>query len=399
MSELRFYVRRDGPEANCAAWAWLDGSGRAQRTGTGLDELPAERRCRLVLAADTVLTRPARLPDLPSGKLAALLPAAAEAATLDDAEQSHVVLLAPPRGGSAPLAVTRRTVLARALAQLRARDLHPAQAVPEYLLLPWQAGEWSVLANEDGAVVRFDAHTGAALDRGDPPAGLTLALRQGPPPGRIRLFLGSSLTPPDPAAWSAALGLPVESAGRWDWREADWNDAANLLTGNFSAAPGGIDWRALLRPLAFGAVLLAGVQLAGMTLDWLMQSREQAAIRTEMRALAERILPARAAVVDPTWQVAEKLRGLRAGSGGGGDGAMALLAGLGRVWPAEGDLVPRRLDYSGRELVLVLAGAEEAWLAQLTGAGAARGLAVSADREADGQVRLRVRATATGGQP
>jgi general secretion pathway protein L len=400
VSELRLYARRDSlQDGNGCAWVLLDGAGRVTRSGTSLDDLPPARHCRLILASDMVLLLQADLPDLPARRLAALLPAAAEAATLDDAEQIHVGLLGD--GAARRLAVLRKDALARLLTPLRARGLHPDRALPECLLLPWQEDEWSLLLHEDGVVARFGRHDGAALDRGDPPAGLRLMLNRASPPSRIRLYQGSALKAPDVARWTDSIGLPVEPAGAWDWRTATWNGQDNLLTGAYAAARNRLDWRPLVRPLAVALILLGGLQLGGLTLDWALQKREQGAIRAEMRALAERALPANAAVVDPAWQVGEQLRGLRTASGAEGSGALALLARLGQVWPPDGGPVPRTASYAGGELELTLAQADEGWIEQLRRDGDARKLTISVERVDGGQTVVRVRASAAGagGQP
>jgi type II secretion system protein L len=372
-----------------------------QRSGGNLDEAPAARHCRLVLAADMVLTLPADLPDLSTRKLAAMLPAAAEAATLDDAEQIHVVMLGAKPGGATRLAVVKKVWLDRLLGQLRARGLHPEQAVPEFLLLPWNEGEWSMLVHEDGVVARLGEHDGAALDQGEPPAGALLARQQGTAPKHIRVYQGSALKAPDVARWSEALDLPVEYAGKWDWREATWNDRASLLTGTFTEARGRRDWSALVRPLAGGLALLGGLQLGGMALDWALQTREQASMRAEMRALAVKALPAHAAVVDPVWQVGEQLRGLRAATGGNNpDSFLSLLARAGLAWPAIGSPIPKSVNFAGRELELTLLDVEDAWLGQFENAATARGLAIVPDKGENGQILLRIRplAAASGAQ-
>lgn len=398
MSELRLYARRDSLlEGIGCAWVLLDAAGKAQRSGGNLDEPPAARHCRLVLAADMVVSLDVALPNLPARKLAPMLAAAAEAATLEDAEQLHVALLGDKPGGTTRLAVVKKAWLEHLFGQLRARGLHPEQAVPEYLLLPRAEQEWSMLVHEDGVVARFGEHDGAALDQGEPPAGVRLALARGTTPKRITLYQGSALKSPDAGLWSTALGLPVEFAGKWDWREAPWNDKANLLTGQFTAARGRRDWSALVRPLAIGLAALAGIQILGMTLDWAMQTREQAAIRAEMQALAAKSLPAHAAVVDPVWQIGEQLRGLRAATGeAGADSALALLARLGQVWPQGGGVIPLSLNLAGNEITLTLPAADESWLEQIESAGAARGLAIAVETGEAGQTQLRIRPATTG---
>lgn len=397
MSELRLYARRDTlQDGDSCAWVLLDDTGRLARTGATLDNLPAARRCHLVLAADTVLLLPGELPDLPARKLAPMLANVTETASLDDAEQTHAVLLGPPSGGGR-IALVRRNWLERLLDALRQRGLHPDQAVAESLLLPWRTGEWSVLVHEDGAVSRFGTHAAAALDQGDPPAGLVLALGQLPAPERIRVYQGSALKPPDLERWRSALACPVDDAGRWDWREAPWNPAANLLTGAFAASRTRHDWPALARPLVIGATLLGAIQIGGMSLDWILQTREQDRLQSEMRTLAARVLPAGAAVVDPAWQVGETLRALR-GARGGGDASslMARLARLAEVWPQEGAPIPVSISQAEQNLDLIFKAVDPPWLDRLRAAAATRGLRLSVDQVESGRTRVRIEADPAG---
>ena len=397
MSELRLYIRRDSlQEGVGCTWVLLNAAGRVERSGSTLDNLPSARHCRLVLATDMVLLLQAELPNVPARKLAPMLPAVAEAATLDDAEQLHVVMLGIKPGGSTRLAVVRNTWLERVLSRLRDHGLYPDQAVPESLLLPWAEGDWSMLVHEDGVVARFGLYDAAALDQGDPPAGAHLALSRGAAPKRIRLYQGSALKAPNAEIWSDALDLPVEAAGKWDWREAAWNEQANLLSGNFAPARGRRDWRALARPMAIGLALLASLQVFGMTLEWVLLKSEQSSIQAEARALAERALPAHAAVVDPAWQVSDQWRGMRSTLGGGNDGFLALLARLGQIWlPGEGHM-PKSLLYSGGQLDLTFASVDQTWLDQLKHGGSVMGLVVTLEKGETGQALLRIRSSATG---
>jgi len=401
MSELRLYLRRDSfQDGTDCAWALLDDAGQLKGSGNQLEVPPRARRCHLVLAGDLVLSLKASLPDLPERRLAPLLPAAAEAATLAEADSLHVALLA--RGGKgeseATLAVMDDAWFGRLIDKLAGLGLYPDAALPEYLLLPWQEGSWSVGWRGSNSIVRFGPAEGLALDDGEPPVGLALALTQRGHPGLIRVYLGDTMGAPDWERWRSGLAAPLEAAGAWDWRTASWPDLPNLLQGKHAPGNKRLDWLRLLRPLAWGALALAAVQMAGTAVDWGLLSWESAGLRREMHLLAERALPAHAAIVDPSWQVAERLQNLRMAAGNPGPTALVgLLDRLGQAWPAGGSNAQlKSLDYEAGALTVALSEADPAWLDQLKTAAAARGLLVAVLGGQGQGVRLSVKARLEG---
>lgn len=395
MSELRLYLRRDSlQEGTDCAWALLDDTGQIRGNGARLEELPRAQYCRLVLAGDLVLTVKTQLPDLPERRLAALLPAAAEAATLAEADTLHAVLMERGANTQATLAVLEEAWLRRVLDKLAGIGLYPDCALPDYLLLPWSEGEWSIGWHGAETMARFGKVDGMSLDEGEPPVGLCLAVAQRGRPAIVKVFQGANMGLSDWSRWREVLGVAVETAGPWDWRTAPWPDLPDLLQGKHSPGRSRMDLTRLVRPLAWGAALLVGVQLAGMTLDWGLLVRESANIRQEMRDLAERALPAHAALVDPAWQVTEQLQNLRSAAGNPSpDALVGLLGRLGQVWPVTTAPRIKTLTFEAGALSLLLAEADVDWLEQLKMAAPSRGLEITDQEDKDKGVRLSVRPT------
>ncbi|MGO9443597.1 MAG: type II secretion system protein GspL [Thiobacillaceae bacterium] len=401
MSELRLYLRRDTfSDGNGCAWALLDDKGHVQSTGNQLDDLPRSRRCRLVLAAELVLTLDARLPDLPERRLAPLLPAAVEAATLVDADAIHAVIMDRPSDGLATLAVLDESWFKRTLSKLAEFGLHPDSALPEYLLLPWTANGWSVCWRSNNSMARFGKCEGMSLDEGEPPAGLILALAQRGRPDAVHVYASENAGAPDWSRWRTTLGTPVEAAGPWDALTAPWPELPSLMQGTYTPGLRRLDWVRLTQPLIWGGVALLAIQLVGVTLDWAMLSRENANILHEMHGLAEQALPVNSAIVDPPWQVMERLQSMQAASGNPAPNALVgLLGRLSMAWPALGTVQVRTLSYEGGGLSASIAGADPSWLDQLKTAAATQGLSVSStvDQDNANSVRLTIRPTAKEG--
>lgn len=385
MSELRLYLRRDTfLEGTDCAWALLDDKGQLQSSGNQLVDLPRSRRRRLVLASDLVLTLKASLPDLPERRLAPLLPAAAEAATLAEADAIHAVVMDRSKDGEATLAVLEEAWLSRVLSKLAVLGLHPESALPEYLLLPWTEGIWSVCWRSNNSVARFGKCEGMSLDDGEPPVGLILALAQRGRPEAVKVYLGENAGLPDWSRWRVTLETTVEAAGPWDWRTVPWPELPNLLQGKHSPGLKRMDWTRLARPVAWGAISLAAIQLVSLTLDWAMLARENTKIQQEIHVLAERALPANSAIVDPPWQVTERLHTMQTASGNPSPNALVgLLDRLSQAWPKLGNIRVQTLSYEGGALNASIAEADTTWLDQLKTAAAAQGLTVSSRDDKD----------------
>ncbi|MGA7179378.1 MAG: type II secretion system protein GspL [Thiobacillaceae bacterium] len=401
MSELRLYLRRDTfVEGTDCAWALLDDKGHLQSSGNQLVDLPRSRHCHLVLASDLVLTLKTPLPDLPERRLAPLLPAAAEAATLVEADTIHAVIMDHPGDGDATLAVVEEAWLTRILSKLAGLGLHPDSALPEYLLLPWTEDGWSVGWRSNNSVARFSKSEGMSLDDGEPPVGLILALAQRKRPAAIKVYLGETAGSPDWKRWSNALEIAVEAAGPWDWHTVPWPELPGLLQGKHAPGLKRLDWTRLARPVVWGAVSLAAIQLAGLTLDWALLARENTDIKQEMHVLAERALPASSAIVDPPWQVRERLQNMQTAIGNPAPNALVGLIGrLSQAWPKLGNTQVQTLSYEGDALNVSIAEADAAWLDQLKAAATAQGLTVNSriDKDNGKAIQLTIRPAAKGG--
>lgn len=383
MSELRLYLHRDSlRDNNGCPWIVRHDDGRTIASGNTLENLPQARCCHLVLPADLVTVVPVRLPDLAPRKLATLLSGAVEAHVLGQAEQLHVALLGRDEQGMSWLAVVDKGWLQFTLARLAEKGIEVDAALPESLLLPLEDNAWSLLRHEDGTLLRVSPIFGLAVDRGNPPAGLLLALDHADATGtgrprRLCLYQGSAMDSADLERWHSACKLPVVTRGSWDWREPAWPGTINLLQGSLQPRHARMDPRLLLRPIILGGILLATVQVAGMTIDRILLSAEQSALQTKMRDLAERVLPAHAAVVDPAWQIGAQLKALHAANGHESEGMIALLGLAGKVRPAGGNVDLKEIRYDGGRLSLDYAQADEEWLKKFVSALSASGLSAS----------------------
>ncbi len=186
----------------------------------------------------------------------------------------------------------------------------------------------------------------------------------------------------------------------WRWQDADWPAAPaglNLLQGALHPRHRRFEWQPLAQTLAWGALVLATLQLVATGIDSARLEREQDRLRTGLNRLAAQALPAHAAIVDPAWQIGAQLAALRAARGGGEDDTLARLARVGAQAPAGGPPL-RGLEHAEGRIVLRYAPGPAAWPEAFLAALAGAGLAATAAPDEAGGVRIVIE-TKPAGEP
>ncbi len=367
MTELRILASLRRPQTDCA-WSVLSpagaaGDGRGPWTG-----LPQHAdRITLVVPACEVLLKRTRLPPGAARRAGPALTFAVEDDVLGEPER-HCVVHVGRRDDQDVLAVFDRD----GVDQWRERlsEAGPVALKSEILMLPWAHGQWSLAWDGTQGFVRTGEFEGAAVDSGTglrPPMWLRQALRGGeyPAPASIKVYGVTPEAVPDGAAWTRALGVPVEIAGVWDWRTAPAGDAPTLMRLGSRWQPlTGIATR--LRTAAWIAACAVLLHCVLSLADWARLAGEQAAQRRAQEVRFRAVFPEAVAVVDPLLQMRRKLAEARhaAGQPDSGDFRPLLEAAaraLGTL-PA-GSL--RGLGFDNGRLSFELAGVEQAAVTQL----------------------------------
>lgn len=320
MSLLRIYAPLSGVPRHCQ-WALLDDrDGPASGEGQPAELPQRAARVQLVIPAAQVLLTRARIPHSARRGTSSVLAFAVEERTAGDPDASQVSWLGAV-GDADALAVADKAGLARWHEVLGAAGIRVDEVHCEILLMPIQAGEWSMAWNGSEGFVRSGAFEGAATDcgeRGSPPLALHLMLEEakagGVLPATIALYVTTPAAAPDIAAWQRELGVALRLAGTWDWRTAPPDAGCSL-------AQQGQRWRifsgvsARLRPAAW--ILGAALTLHSLALfaDWTLLAVEHRALRQQMEARFRASFPEAIAVVDPALQMRRKLAEARHSAG------------------------------------------------------------------------------------
>ena len=148
---------RLGPEGTPEGSISIGPLAAAAREAAGL------RAVVLVPGTECLLTQ-VQIPGRNRQKLLRAIPYALEDQLSDEVEQLHFAVGEQTPDEQWPVAVISRDYLASLLEMLTQAGLDVVQVIPEILVIPFNAGEYSVLVSRDIALVRTGVASGFAVD-------------------------------------------------------------------------------------------------------------------------------------------------------------------------------------------------------------------------------------------
>ncbi len=348
-----------------------------------LAELAAMDHDRLIIllaGEDVLVTRIVRPPGRESQSRKAV-PFVLEERLAGEVDQMHVVS-APCDDDPAQLLVAalRRDLFESILAVFSDAGLVPDLVIPDFLALPREQGDWTLVLTRDRFLALSPTGTGAAMERESLAPWLRLlaaseqdgsgfavydcdgaGVDQGMFP-RARVVSG-----PDP--WQRLLA-----------RDFPFEHRLNLLVGDFRVRGrrGRLLPSLLILPLVLAFIWL-GLLFISDTLDYLGLAREEARLTAAITGVYKKTFPGPAVVIDPRLQMEQKLKGLK----GSGDRFLPLLAGIAPELLRANGFHLHRLHFSGQRLVLEISLASLAEMDRLR-----RSLSARTGREiTTGQIR------------
>lgn len=329
-----------------------------------LHALAPGRRSILIVPGEAVLLTHATLPQRNKATWLKALPYALEDGLAGEVEDLHFAV-GLPRHGQATVAVLDRIVLENWLAQCAEAGVVPDAVIPDYLLVPYEANAWSLLLEENRAVVRIGQGGGFACERDNLTSLLDLALRetQDQAPDTWRVW-----GEPDPELHvvkpidrqqEAVDPMQVFAAGLANGLELD------LLQGAYSRQAQLGRW---LRPwrLAAGlAVAWLGLQVVVQVTEQWRLTQERGRLKVEMAQVYRSAVPGAQRIVNPKAQLENRLRELQGGPARGETTFLELLQRGGRLLAEFPQVRVRGLRYNNQQLDFDLTGDSLETLEQL----------------------------------
>lgn len=350
-----------------AEWLALGRDGRVLAgPQAGLPAVRADDTVVLLPSEDVLLLRAPRVAKQ-RRQLEQAIPYAIEDQLAAPVEQQHIVLSDRIDVDGVAVAVITRATLDARLARLHEAGVAADRALPESLLLPFAEGMPTLWVDGTRATLRYADSGVLAGVVSELSAWLALLADNGVAPGRLRWIGDASAAAALPPGWSADIEA-CPSPLRWLATRLNDGSGPNLLQGDYAAARRGDDARRVWRWAAGFAVaaLLAGFVQAGIE-RWQLQQR-YAVQRAEMESLLRDAMPGVTRIVDPKAQLASESLRLQ---GGGGSGAIALLAQIAPVIAGSGAYSLDALDYREDSIDLTLRTRDVAMLDALRAALAA----------------------------
>lgn len=185
-------ITAEAEEDGGVEWLIRQDDGRLSSGRAPLEELSERLQgvpTTVLVPASTVLLTHAAVPPTSQQRLRRAIPYILEEQLTEDVEGLHFALGTPQADGTVPVAVVEKALMESWLARLEAADIRPRCLLPEPLALPWQAGQWSLLLDEQRVLLRHAAYAGYELPVEAAPQLLEHTLQAlSPAPERLRLI-------------------------------------------------------------------------------------------------------------------------------------------------------------------------------------------------------------------
>lgn len=338
-------------DANEVEWLNQDGHS-VHGSVTELAKAIGNRQPLLVVPGEAVLLSQVQVPGRNRAMVLKAVPYALEDNLADDVETLHFAV-GPPKGAGIPLpvAVIRHDILQGWLDACAEADITPAAAVPDSLLLPYEEGEWSLLLEEDRAVLRHGLWQGFATEQDNLPLLLDMMDSDGDDlaPQRLRVWGEMS---PEVASLNMDIypettpAHPLALFANGYHRET----SINLLQGPYSRQAKLGKW---LRPWRTAAILAGcwlGLQLVLQVSEYAQLQQEQAYLQAEMTRIYKDAVPGATRIVNPRVQLQNHLQELRPGNGSEEAVFLELLYQGGQALSSVDGITLRSLRYKQNQL-------------------------------------------------
>ena len=349
------------PAQSTCDWMLLDQNGNRQgavNRDCPLEGLPQDGGARGALWLLPGTYAPAVSAHIPArgrDKILRALPFALEENFAADPEALFFALPANPQGPRQQAVAVERTLLEKGLAALQAQGLKVQHIVPDYLILPWAPGQWTVLSDAGMLYVRHGAAAGFAIENSlgwQVLSDRLEATEEEEKPSVLRYLRGREPYGPEP---------------HLDRLQPDPEPYTEGLLGIVPqglAAPPGIDlrqgpyslrkeWLPQLRPwfpaaAALGLVVL--LALAAFASSWYQAGRERSTLARQIRTRYQQVLP------NAGWQgesiARHEIEGLLHNRGGSSKqtGLLDLLAAVAQAMQGNSAIRIDSMNYQGGQL-------------------------------------------------
>ena len=321
---LRLDVSTDAP------LCWWDEDGAKEVCGSPQDlaSVYGGGQALVLAPAEAMLTLRASLPPMPQQRLRQALPYALEEQFAGDVEQMHFASGQRGEDDTVPVVAVENTAMQQWLALCEEAQIKPLALYHEALSLPWREGEWTLLLEAGGGLLRTGKESGYALDGEQWSALLALGWEQRDVGSvhtlRVYDARGAEAVEPLPELLGANIEQEVCEQPLRLLHEGCAQNPFDLMQGPYSRRE---KMSRLWAPWRATAVLLGiwlGVGLLTTVYDYVKLSSQDESLYKQTEQLFRSTFPEVKNVTNPRVQMERRLAAL---SGGGAVNAFTILLG------------------------------------------------------------------------
>lgn len=337
---------------------WLtEGGHSAQGTLAELATIiTASQQPLLVIPGEMLMVKQVNVPGRNRATLLKAIPYALEDNLAEDIDVLHFAVGPMQPKEPTPVVVIRHEILQSWLNACRDAGITPAAAIPDILLLPYEEDAWSLLLEENRAVLRQGLWEGFVIEQANLELLLSMALTEAAEraPSRMRVW---GEIPPELTHFSLELQSELETHPLATFATGFQHNASiNLLQGPYSRQAQLGKW---LRPWRAASILAGcwlGLQVILQISDYARLRQERTHFRHEMVRIYKEAVPNARRIVNPRAQLENRLQELR-GTGNGEESVfLPLLYQSGQALRGVEGVTLRGLRYKPNQLDLELEG-------------------------------------------
>ena len=398
-----FFIQPDPGAPGKAGWLrHTPGESPAQPRHGSMDEALAQAKGKpvvLILPGEDVLLTHVSLPIRQTARLRKAIPYALEEDLAADVEELHFALGQRNHDASDVVIIARQR-LDHWLEPFKKQQMMPRAVVPDILTLPWQAGEWTLLQDENRALVRTDNCAGFSCDADSLGALLSARLDGDNQPDVIQRYPCGAVRPLQLPADTPAVKTQACDGSSLRIFAQGWHPrhSLNLLQAGYNAQT---DVAKILKPWRWAAILFGLWLAAGLTQKFIERQQLQnqlAGLQTRAEQIFRQTFPDVKRIVNPRVQLEQRLKALK---GGGKDSAgdfLAMLTSSGKVIGGQAELTLDNITYRNGQLNFKVGAKSLSQLDNLkqklekeTGLMTELRFADSGKDRATGQIRLKIK--------